>query len=140
MPGQVTLLTIISFLLFIQPAFRKKDKAGHLFSIAVTNRVGYINSKGEIVVAPQFYNGSEFSEGLAAVRKEGVYGYINTNGNWVIPPQFDYALPFSEGAGIVYKDGRPFYIDASGKTLFTHDFAELNSFAHGFAKVKTLQG
>ena len=43
----------------------------------------------------------EFSEGLAAARKNGLYGYIDTAGQWVIAPQFQEAEPFSEGTAAV---------------------------------------
>lgn len=42
-----------------------------------------------------------FSEGLAAVKKDGKFGYINTKGDLVIPCQFDKSCAFSEGLAIV---------------------------------------
>lgn len=45
-----------------------------------------------------------FSEGLAAVKKDGKFGYINTKGELVIPCQFDKACDFSDGLAIVMDD------------------------------------
>lgn len=52
-----------------------------------------------------------FSEGLAAVKKDGKFGYIDTKGNLVIPCQFGYASDFIEGTAVVAKDdGMPYCI------------------------------
>lgn len=52
-----------------------------------------------------------FSEGLAAVKKDGKFGYINTKGELVIPCQFGYASDFIEGTAVVAKDdGMPYCI------------------------------
>lgn len=53
------------------------------------------------VVAPQYEDAGQFSEGLAAVKKGGKWGYIDEEGNVVIPFQYDYAWGFNEGYAIV---------------------------------------
>jgi peptidoglycan/xylan/chitin deacetylase (PgdA/CDA1 family) len=50
-------------------------------------------------------SGPRFSEGLAAVKKDGLYGYIDTRGNVVIPFVFVYAAPFFEGLAAASLDG-----------------------------------
>ena len=61
---------------------------------AIPNKRGYINIKnGEIVIDAEANNYRKawvFSEGLAAVMKEGKIGFINANNEVVIPFQFDY--------------------------------------------------
>ena len=55
-----------------------------------------------------------FSEGLAAVKKDGKYGYINTKGELVIPCKFDYASDFIDSTAVVVwgneDDDKPFCI------------------------------
>lgn len=41
--------------------------------------VGYVDAKGN-EIAPCIYSGSDFSEGLAVVQKDGLYGFIDKNG------------------------------------------------------------
>ena len=53
-------------------------------------KYGYINTKGQWVIQPQFYWTGNFSNGLAAVETGGgplttIYAYINTQGQIVIP-------------------------------------------------------
>ena len=62
---------------------------------ATPNKRGYINVKnGEIVVDAETNNYRKawvFSEGLAAVMKDGRIGFINAQNEVVIPFQFDYS-------------------------------------------------
>ena len=59
-----------------------------------------------------------FSEGLAAVKKDGKYGFINAKGELVIPVQFYGAGGFSEGLACVYDDQyTASFIDRTGNTV-----------------------
>ena len=55
------------------------------------------------VIPPQFDGARTFSEGLAAVKKNGKWGYIDTEGKTVIGFQYDAAYSFSEGKALVAK-------------------------------------
>lgn len=65
---------------------------------AVPNKRGYINTNtGKIVIDAEANNYRKawvFSEGLAAVMKDGKIGFINANNEVVIPFQFDYSDEF----------------------------------------------
>jgi len=80
---------------------KTKDSSG-LYWIEQNGKYGCINSKGEIVVNPQFESSwSEFSEGLASIKIGRKWGYIDKTGKIVINPQFEGADKFSEGlAGV----------------------------------------
>ncbi len=52
-------------------------------------------------IAPQYEDAQEFSEGLAAVKKDGKWGYINEQGKVVVPFQYDVAYIFNEGYAVV---------------------------------------
>ena len=62
--------------------------------------IGYIRKDGGIVSDFQWTDASDFSEGLAYVKKDGKYGYINMNGDIVIDLQFSHAGPFSQGRAV----------------------------------------
>lgn len=70
-----------------------------------------------------------FSEGLAAVKKDGKFGYIDTKGNLVIPCQFGYASDFIEGTAVVAKDdGMPYCIlNRDGRVVETKYILKDNS-------------
>ena len=52
-------------------------------------------------IAPQYEDAREFSEGLAAVKKNGKWGYIDEENKVVIDFQYDYAWDFNEGKAVV---------------------------------------
>ena len=58
---------------------------------------GYINQSGTWAIAPQYENASSFSEGWAAVGKDGEMGYIDTKGKTVLKSQFVHAEGFRDG-------------------------------------------
>ncbi len=72
---------------------------------------GYINTQGKIVIKPQFFQASPFSEGIASVgvwfpkkkvidSKVGYYSYIDKKGALITDQQFYVASTFSEGLGV----------------------------------------
>ncbi|MGH9970486.1 MAG: WG repeat-containing protein [Pyrinomonadaceae bacterium] len=98
-----------------------------LAGVVVNRKYGFINQKGEMVIAPRFIplkegdamitaRTSRFSEGLACVRVDAGYGYIDKQGNFVIQPQFNFAQEFSEGlAWVVTQEGKIGWIDRAGR-------------------------
>lgn len=70
-----------------------ENREDSLAVYALPNRRGYINvNTGRIVIdaeANDYQKAWLFSEGVAAVMKEGKIGFINTNNEVVIPFQYD---------------------------------------------------
>jgi hypothetical protein len=62
---------------------------------------GYMDTKGNFAIEPQFGLALPFSEGLAAVRVKNGFGYIDSTGKFVIPPQFEQAGPFVDDLAAV---------------------------------------
>lgn len=75
---------------------------------------GYYNSyTGKIVVPAQYRRAWVFSEGLAAVQKNGMIGFINRKGEVVIPFRYPYhGNPLSE---FVFDNGHCIVADTTGK-------------------------
>lgn len=75
---------------------------------------GYYNSyTGKIVVEAQYRRAWIFSEGLAAVQKNGHIGFINRKGEVVIPFRYPYhGNPLSE---FVFRNGHCIVADTTGK-------------------------
>ena len=106
---------------------------------ALPNKRGYINvNTGRIVIdaeANDYRKAWVFSEGLAAVMKEGKIGFINAKNEVVIPFQFDYTdkcrmydfgYLFHDGFCIMTdKDGDLGLIDTTGKWIVEPDYDEI---------------
>ncbi|MBO9198696.1 MULTISPECIES: WG repeat-containing protein [Niastella] len=116
-----TVLSLLSTLI-IQLSFGQTKT---LYTIVQDGKVGYINNTGAVVIKPVFHNGTDFSEGLAAVRPNGRYGYINEQGKFVIQPEFDLAYGFNNGLALVYKNGQSYFIDKTGKAALPAVYNEV---------------
>ncbi|WP_299462594.1 WG repeat-containing protein [uncultured Microscilla sp.] len=71
-----------------------------------TSKYGFMNRTGKLVVQYIYTQVKNFSEGLAAVKKNGKWGFIDTTGKLIIDNQFESANSFSEGLAIVEKDNK----------------------------------
>lgn len=112
----------------------------YLFYIREQHQTGFIDSSGNVVIAPRFEFAQEFSEGLCAVRVGGLFGFINLHGEMVIPPSFDYATMFQEGLALVFTDGNPFFIDKKGSVVIQPLYTEMSLFNNGRSYVRTHSG
>jgi hypothetical protein len=67
-------------------------------------KVGFINTKGEFVIKPQFDNAEDFQDGLALVMTSDAYGYVNAQGQmvWQRSPS---ELPVLESANDLEGEG-----------------------------------
>ena len=106
---------------------------------AISGKRGYLNiNNGEIVIDAEANNYSKawvFSEGLAAVMKDGKIGFINANNEVVIPFQFDYTdkcrmwdfgYVFHDGYCIMTNtDGDLGLIDKSGNWVVEPTYDEI---------------
>lgn len=103
--------------------------------IFASDRMGFIDSSGKLVIGFNFYYVHEFREGLAAVQlvKDGKEGYIDEHGKLVIEPKYDSAFPFSNGRAKVKIDGRWGFIDRNGDLISTPEMDEATNFSAGYA-------
>lgn len=76
----------------------------------------HINEDGERIINCDV--AEEFSEGLAAVKINGLWGYMNTNGELVIEPQYEKAGSFSEGLAVAAFQDENYLIDMDGTIVF----------------------
>ena len=74
----------------------------------------YIDTEGNEIFQCQYEDAKGFSEGLAAVKKDGKYGFVNVQGDIVIPFDYSEANCFGDGLANVCKDGRYCYINKDG--------------------------
>lgn len=130
-------------------------------AVLQSGRWGFVNLKGEMVIAPKYVKGDSYSslrfkEGLAIVTTDtGInkkYGAIDKTGKTVIPFIYDQLYPFQDGLAAANKgkilkggtkswqietvaNGKLGYINKTGKTVIPFDYDDGYAFNKGFAIV-----
>lgn len=69
---------------------------------------GFIDARGQTVIAPQFDDVTGFREGMAAVQVGKKWGFIDRTGKLVVAPRWKEVSAFSDGVAAVV-DGRHGY-------------------------------
>lgn len=77
---------------------------------------------GKEMIPKAFERTMLFSEGLAAVRINGLFGYINTAGKVVIEPRFDLAGPFHDGFAEILVGQHTGVVAETGKVVLEPQF------------------
>lgn len=109
-----------------------------LLAVKSGDEWGYINEKGNMVIAPQFDEALAFSDGMAIVLQGKKWGYINLEGEYVIQPTFKSAFRFSEGLACVENDdGKWGYVDLKGNYVISPQFVYAGAFVDGVAVVNS---
>ena len=101
-----------------------------------SNKYGFIDRSGEILIPPTYQDAGKFSQGLAAVKKNGKWGYIDRKGDIVIDFQFDDAKNFSQNLASVKQNEKWGYADKNGKVVIDYQFEKADPFRRGKASVK----
>lgn len=102
---------------------------------------GYINTKGEVIIKPQYLEAFDFSDSLAWVMNNERRGYINKKGNLVIEYKGTdgFGNNFSEGYASFVNDSAKFgYINKNGEIVIDFLFDEAGDFREGLARVNNL--
>ena len=98
-------------------------------------KVGYQLANGEIVVRPQYEEGSDFLNGHAIVVKKNRKGIINTFGKILIPLIYEDIRFFKEGLSRVKKNNKYGYVDILNREIIACIYDEAGDFTSGHAPV-----
>ena len=89
-------------------------------------RWGFVNTDGEEVIPAQYEEANNFSEGLAAVKVDGLWGFIDTTGEMVIEPQVTGVQEgFKYSRCVIYDNQNVGVIDREGKMVIPCDYTEI---------------
>lgn len=102
---------------------------------------GFIDSKGQTIIKPQYQDAELFSDGLAAVSNGKKYGFINLKGDTVIPFLYDETfMGFNNGLSNVTLNDSCGYIDKQGKIVVPLKYETCYPFMSDYAQVETFDG
>jgi hypothetical protein len=101
---------------------------------------GFLDTLGEVVIAPVYDDVVQFSEGKAAVNVDGLWGFVDKNGKQIIKPQFRSAYAFHENRARVKPFNEPeCFIRTSGEKIASTSWEAAGDFSEGLARVKVGQ-
>ncbi|WP_395054948.1 WG repeat-containing protein [Flavobacterium sp.] len=134
---KIILYSIFTLLLYSCNSNSKIENIS-LIPVKMGENFEYVNTKGEIVINPQFSDASIFRNGIALVKTSGEnakWGFIDTDGKYLINPTYKSATIFSEDiAWVVSENGAPNAINKNGEIKFTLKEAEnVRIFKNGLA-------
>ncbi|MCL2168253.1 MAG: WG repeat-containing protein [Lentimicrobiaceae bacterium] len=98
---------------------------------------GFIDKTGKEVIPFTFQLAESFSEGLAAVKRNGKWGFINKAGKEITAFNFQRVGNFSEGLAAVKRNGKWGFIDKTGEEVIPLNFQMAENFSEGVAAVKS---
>src|SRR5436190_16195368 len=102
-----------------------------------SGKAGYIDSNGVAKVHFQFEDARNFSEGRAAVRKNGSWGFISRIGAIAVPFEYASVSDFSFSFAAARTRTNWLLIDLSGKEIGRMVGDNVSPWAAGIARVGT---
>ncbi len=106
--------------------FARVMQAGHF---------SFINKTGTLIHTVEFDGARNFSNHLAAVRKDDKWGFINESGKLVIPFRYSIAYDFTETVTAVYSNKKWELINTMGAVVSQPAVDAVYGFANGRAKI-----
>lgn len=101
-----------------------------------SQRIGFIDRAGTLVIAPLYRGVDAFHEGRCMAVVDSLGGYIDRRGNWVITPRFAWSGAFAAGLAPASLDGRAVgFIDSTGAFAIAARFQYAGEFREGLAPV-----
>jgi hypothetical protein len=79
------------------------------------DKYGFINTSGEWIIEPKYFDANGFSQGLAAVYLNDQWSFIDHQGNQAFSLTFDHADKFEKGGCWVNYQGYEKYFSRTGK-------------------------
>ena len=100
---------------------------------AKTEKYGYINREGELVIPCEYDTHGSCNNGLINVSKDGKYGYINIDNEVVIPLEYDEVYSAGDGLMTVNADGKYGLIDRGNNVVLPFEYDDLSVYTNGVA-------
>lgn len=97
---------------------------------------GFIDTKGEFVINPQFESAKPFREGLAAVCQNDKWGFIDKTGKIIINPQFEHVSSFYDSKALFYDGTQWGFINKKGEYDINPQFESAAIFSEGLSAIQ----
>lgn len=108
-----------------------------LLAIRNNGKWGYINNRGDLVIATKYDSCDVFKHGFARVRMGNKWGIIDRTGTQIIESKYESIFPGENGIFIFYENGSWGVIDKTGKVIAPPTFSSITSFENDRALART---
>lgn len=109
--------------------------SGGLARITQSGMSGYVDRRGEIVIAPAYDYAADFSDGLAVVGLDGKFGVVDKRGDEIATLQYDSVESYSEGYALTGLDGKYGFLNKRGEVVIAFQYDYASSFTNGLAVI-----
>lgn len=99
-------------------------------------KIVFINKNGIKVIETDYEDVSEFNEGLAYFKKDGLFGFINKEGKEVIEPKYDEVSNFYKGVAVFIRDYASGILNKKGEEIVKPKYDEIMHNKYGLMNVK----
>ena len=100
-------------------------------------KIGYLNTKGDVVIEPKYNLGSDFYGNYANIIKDSVYGYIDKAGNEVFIKNLEEVFFYYGNTGTAKKNGLYGLINRKGDSLTDFKYTMASNFGFNHFKCQT---
>ena len=104
--------------------------------IAQNGQHGFVDTRGTVVISPQFDRATPFHGGFARIWRNDEVGFIDRNGGIAINPQFATAGNFHDGLASFLHGQQWGFVNTTGGFAINPQFEGVNRFNEGFAPVR----
>lgn len=102
------------------------------YSISNKGRlVGVCTKSGKMITSNKYQYISDFFNGIAVIKSDGLYGILNTKGKEILAPQFTKVMRPSEGSLPVQKEGKWGLVTKTGEWLLAPTFNKVELYREG---------
>ena len=112
----------------------------NLIAIKLDGKFGFVDMKGQLIIANRYDDIQLFSEGLAPYKLNDRWGFLNSSEQLVIQPVFDEVLPFRNGITAVRDGDLWTLINQAGVKIESFKYTYIERLASGKYLMKSADG
>jgi hypothetical protein len=124
------------------PAVKEFQLSEGLLAIRRDDKFGFVDARGNLVIANRYDSVADFKDGLAPVKLIGKWGFLNKQDQLIIQPNYENVSPFYQGFSIVKRNGKTGVINTAGKPVLDVKYESIQRLPDGkfLFKIKGLLG
>jgi hypothetical protein len=125
----------------VGPIFNEMNPFYDGLSLVKTEKYGFIDKNGKVVIPIKYDDARDFTMGLAIVGITNAnqvmkFGVIDNSGKIIFQPKYDGMISFSEGMSGFRIGSKWGFLNSFGKEIVEAKYDDVNSFHDGLAAVK----